>query len=112
MTTSFAGDVLSPARLDPVRLAAAAYLARFKGQSRVHTESDLRAYLIWCVERGVEPLAATRPYVELYVRWMQEHRRLAASTVSRRLCRRERKPVRQHHPQRSPNVRVDHGHRP
>ena len=46
MTTSFAGEVLAPARLDPVRLAAAAYLARFKGQTRVHTESDLRAYLI------------------------------------------------------------------
>jgi site-specific recombinase XerD len=33
----------------------------------------------------VDPLSTTRPYVELYVRWMQEHRRLAASTVSRRL---------------------------
>jgi integrase/recombinase XerD len=26
-----------------LRLAVAAHLARFKGQSRVHTESDLRA---------------------------------------------------------------------
>jgi site-specific recombinase XerD len=85
MTTSFAGAVLPPVRLDPLRLAAAAYLARFKGQSRMHTESDLRAFLIWCVEHGVDPLATTRPYIELYVRWMQEHRRLAASTVSRRL---------------------------
>jgi integrase/recombinase XerD len=31
-------------------------------------------------------LAATRPHVELYVRWMQEHRRYAASTVSRRMA--------------------------
>ena len=37
------------------------------------------------MERGVDPLATTRPYVELYVRWMQEQRRLAASTVSRRV---------------------------
>jgi hypothetical protein len=29
------------------RLAVAAYLARFKGQSRIHTESDLRSYLDW-----------------------------------------------------------------
>jgi site-specific recombinase XerD len=85
MTTSFAGTVLPPVRLDPLRLAAAAYLARFKGQSRVHTESDLRAFLIWCVEHAVDPLATTRPYIELYVRWMQEQRLLAASTVSRRL---------------------------
>jgi integrase/recombinase XerD len=55
-----------------LRLAAAAYLARFKGQSRIHTESDLRGYLIWCEARGLEPLAATRPHVELYVRWLQE----------------------------------------
>jgi putative methionine-R-sulfoxide reductase with GAF domain len=66
-------------------LACAAYLARFKGRSRRHTESDLRCYLAWCAERGLDPLAATRPHIELYVRWMQEHRRFAPSTVSRRL---------------------------
>jgi integrase/recombinase XerD len=67
-----------------LRLAAAAYLARFKGQSRIHTESDLRGYLIWCEARGLEPLAATRPHVELYVRWLQEVRQYRPSTVSRR----------------------------
>ena len=30
---------------DQLRLAVAAYLARFKGCSREHTESDLRCYL-------------------------------------------------------------------
>lgn len=78
-------EVLPPARLDPVRLAVAAYLARFKGQSRVHADSDLRAYLAWCAEHALDPLAAARPHVELYVRWMQEIRRLAPSTVSRRV---------------------------
>ena len=33
---------------DQLRLAVAAYLARFKGTSREHTESDLRCYLAWC----------------------------------------------------------------
>jgi integrase/recombinase XerD len=86
MTSVSVTQVLPPASVDPLRLAAAAYLARFKGQSRVHTESDLRAYLLWCAERGLDPLAATRPHIELYVRWMQEQRRYAASTVSRRLA--------------------------
>jgi integrase/recombinase XerD len=67
-------------------MAAAAYLARYRGQSRVHADSDLRAYLHWCSERGLEPLTATRPHIELYVRWMQEQRRYAASTVSRRVA--------------------------
>ena len=39
-----------------LRLAVAAYLARFKGQSRVHTESDLRGYLLWCESRQLDPL--------------------------------------------------------
>ncbi len=69
---------------DQLRLAATAYLARFKGSSREHTESDLRCYLTWCAERSPDPLAAQRPHLELYLRWMQETRRFKPSTVSRR----------------------------
>jgi DNA-binding Xre family transcriptional regulator len=67
-----------------VRLAAAAYLGRFKGSSREHTESDLRCYLTWCAKRGLDPLAARRADLELYIRWMQQIRRFGPSTVSRR----------------------------
>ena len=69
---------------DRLRLTVAAYLARFKGPSRQHTESDLRCYLAWCAEHGLDPLAAQRPHLELYIRWMQEIRRFKPSTVSRR----------------------------
>jgi site-specific recombinase XerD len=69
---------------DQLRLAVAAYLARFKGSSREHTASDLRCYLTWCAEQGLDPLAARRPQLELYIRWMQEIRRFKPSTVSRR----------------------------
>lgn len=77
--------VLIDAATDPLVRAVAAYLARYRGQTRVHTESDLRAYLVWCRERGVEPLAAQRVQIELHVRWMQEVRRFQPSTVSRRV---------------------------
>jgi integrase/recombinase XerD len=69
---------------DRLRLAVAAYLARFTGTSRNRTESDLRCYLAWCAEHGLDPLAAQRPHLELYIRWMQEIRRFKPSTVSRR----------------------------
>jgi integrase/recombinase XerD len=69
---------------DRLRLAVAAYMARFTGSSREHTESDLRCYLTWCTERDLDPLAARRPHLELYIRWMQEIRRFKPSTVSRR----------------------------
>ena len=57
--TSFFQLLAAPgaARADPLRLAAAAYLARFTGLSRTHTESDLRAYLTWCAERGLDAAA-------------------------------------------------------
>jgi integrase/recombinase XerD len=67
-------------RSDPLRRAVAGYLARYKGLSRDHIESDLRVYLHWCAERGLDPLAAQRPHIELYVRWMQEVRRFKPST--------------------------------
>ncbi len=58
---------------------------RFKALSRMHAESDLRAFLTWYAERRVDPLAS-RPQIELlYVRWMQEIRRLKPSTTSRRM---------------------------
>jgi hypothetical protein len=69
---------------DQVRLASSAYLARFTGSSREHTESDLRCYLRWCAGRGLDPLAARRPDLEQYIRWMQEACRFKPSTISRR----------------------------
>jgi site-specific recombinase XerD len=59
-------------------------LGRYAGLSRAHTASDLRGFLVWCADRGLDPLAARRPQLELFVRWMQETRRLKPSTVSRR----------------------------
>ena len=55
-------------------------LAGFKRSSREHTESDLRCYLAWCAERGLDPLTAKRPHLELYIRSMQEIRRFKPST--------------------------------
>jgi integrase/recombinase XerD len=57
---------------DPLRLAVAAFLDRYTGSSRDHAHSDLRCFLAWCAERGLDPLAASRVHLELYIRWMQE----------------------------------------
>lgn len=73
MDTSQSGPAVSGvvvATSPVLRLAVAAYLARFKRQSRIHTESDLRGYLIWCEDRELDPFAAARPHIELYVRWL------------------------------------------
>jgi site-specific recombinase XerD len=75
---AFAGDDLV------LRLACAAYLARYTGSSRIHCTSDLRLYFRWCTEHQLRPLAMRRPEVERFVRWMQETRRFKPSTVARR----------------------------
>jgi integrase/recombinase XerD len=68
-----------------LRAAVAAYLGRYRGQTRLHTNSDLRIVLRRCDEQDLEPLAVVRTDVERYVRWLQEVRRFQPSTVSRRL---------------------------
>jgi integrase/recombinase XerD len=68
-----------------LRAAVAAYLSRVEALSRMHAESDLRAFMAWCAQRRVDPLSASRPQVELYVRWMKELRRLKPSTTSPRM---------------------------
>jgi integrase/recombinase XerD len=70
---------------DVLRLAAAAYLGRFKDLSRQHSASDLTVFFTWCAGHGLDPLAAGRADLERYVRWMQETRRFKPSTVSRRV---------------------------
>ncbi len=68
-----------------LRAAVAAYLGRYRGESRVHTGCDLKVFLAWCSGEDLDPLALGRAEIERYVRWPQEVRRYQPSTVSRRL---------------------------
>ena len=58
-----------PATFTDQRAAGGGFLrGPFKGSSREHTASGLRCYLAWCAQRGLDPLAARRPRLELYIR--------------------------------------------
>src|SRR4051794_14452692 len=70
--------------LDEAQVAAAAFLARYRGRTLESYRADLRQFFQWLDSVGVPPLAATRAHLELYRAWM-EGRGLAASTVDRRL---------------------------
>jgi integrase/recombinase XerD len=86
MTTFSVSDqaiVVSDERV--LRAAVAAYLGRYRGQSRVHTGSDLKVFLTWCAGLDLDPLNLGRAEIERYVRWLQEARHYQPSTVSRRL---------------------------
>jgi hypothetical protein len=47
-----------------LRLAASAYLGRYTGISRTHTESDLRLFFAWCTQQRLAPGAAQRVEIE------------------------------------------------
>lgn len=76
MTTSFASASSAESSDQLVlRAAVSAFLGRDRGQTRVHTESDLRVFLRWCTDHGLDTLAAARVDIERYVRWLQDVRR-------------------------------------
>jgi site-specific recombinase XerD len=85
--TTFSASGPSVAASDHVvlRAAVAAYLGRYRGATRFHTDSDLRVFLRWCADQDLDPLTAARVDVERYVRWLQDVRHYRPSTVSRRL---------------------------
>src|SRR5690242_6154669 len=74
-----------PSELLVLRAAVSAYLGRYRGESRLHTQSDLPVFLHWCADQDLDLLAAVRVDVERYLRWLQDVRRYQPSTVSRRL---------------------------
>jgi len=61
-------------------LAAVAILARDSGRTSEAYRQDLRFFFTWIASVGLEVLAATRPYTELF-RHHMEQRVLAASTI-------------------------------
>jgi site-specific recombinase XerD len=83
LTCPFSGVARTNERV--LRAAVAAYLGRYRGQTRAHAESDLRVFLRWCTDHDLDPLVAARADLELYLRWLQDVRRYQPSTVSRRL---------------------------
>src|SRR5215218_6593012 len=58
-----------------LRATVSAYLGRYRGETRMHTESDLRVFLRWCTDQGLDPLAAARVDIERCMRWLRPPRR-------------------------------------
>ena len=85
MNTSTAVMVTTPVDDGKLRLAVAAFLARYKGRTRKQHETNLRFFVEWCIDKHLHPFEVKRAHVELYLRWMQEVRGYKPATVSQRL---------------------------
>lgn len=66
-------------------LAAAAFLARYTGDTRKLYASDLRIYFEWCQVHDLEPLAVQRVHLEFFARHLEDDRRNGPASVHRRL---------------------------
>ena len=73
-----------PWSLDEAQVAAAAFLARYSGRTLEAYRHDLRYYFQWAADQQLAVLDASRAHIEIY-RSTMEQRRLAASTIDRRL---------------------------
>src|SRR5437763_1044991 len=69
---------------DPALMAAAGFLAGYRGTTRAGYTIDLRNYWTWLEQHGLAPFDVRRPHIELYVRSLEEHG-YARSTIGRRL---------------------------
>lgn len=58
--------------VDPLRLAAAAFLAGYKPSTRRVYANVLKTYTGWCVLNGLDPMAVRRFHIDLFVRWLEE----------------------------------------
>lgn len=65
-------DMMPEHYRDPVMMASAAFLSRYKTSTRRAYATGLKTYLNWCRINGLDPLVAKRPHVELFSRWMEE----------------------------------------
>src|SRR3954447_6116489 len=65
-------DMMPEHYRDPVMMASAAFLSRYKTSTRRAYAMGLKTYINWCRINGLDPLAAQRPHIELFCRWMEE----------------------------------------
>ncbi|HLX89464.1 MAG TPA: tyrosine-type recombinase/integrase [Acidimicrobiales bacterium] len=86
--TSSSSTALVPfdaAFADPRRLALAGFLASYTGLTRDAYELDLRQFVAWCDEHGLDLFDVRRFEIESFARDLEARGR-ARATVARRLC--------------------------
>lgn len=66
-----------------LKLLGGAFLAEYTGHTANAYRADLHAWFGWCLEHDVDPLAAQRPHLQVWIRTLEAAR--APATVARRL---------------------------
>ncbi|WP_432498885.1 tyrosine-type recombinase/integrase [Kineococcus auxinigenes] len=72
-----------PAVDEPWQRVATGFLLAYSGATRTAYATDLRAWITWCTEHSLEPLAATRAHLDAYAQQLREAGAAPASTARR-----------------------------
>ncbi len=67
-----------------LQVALGGFLAGYSGNTLLAYRQDLRQFVSWCDNQGVELFSVRRTHIELFARWL-EHRGAARATIGRRL---------------------------
>lgn len=71
--------------LDRDEMVAAAFLVRYKERTRIGYQMCLKQWFAWCAAHGITPLTATRPYLEVWARELDEQHHLKPATINGKL---------------------------
>lgn len=66
-------------------LARTGFLERYTSGTRSLYDLDLRLWFTWCGDMDLDPLAARRPHLEAFSRWLTAERGNSARSVCRRM---------------------------
>lgn len=75
---------LQDVRLDRDELAAQKFLIRYKEPTRTGYALSLKQWFQFCIDQGTTPLAADRPYIEVWIRQLEAKGNMA-STINGKL---------------------------
>jgi len=67
-----------------LQVALGGFLAGYSGNTLLAYRQDLRQFVSWCDNQGVELFSVRRTHIELFARWL-ERRGAARATIGRRL---------------------------
>ncbi len=66
-------------------IAAASFLAAYRGKTRELYATNLKAWFSWCERHGIRPLEVSRAHIEVWARELEERNGNKLSTVANKL---------------------------
>lgn len=83
MSTSIARP--ADVKLDVDQHVAATFLIRYQEPTRTNYTIALRQWFEWCQQMGTRPLEAKRAHIEAWIRFLEDVKKLKASTICGKL---------------------------